>query len=105
MNLYVNYCKKYSKCVERCHKLVDKDSSYYCEGLVKLLKRREYTTSFVEGVLISPIQRITRYLLLFGEYRKVCEKEKDITSVKKVETILEGFEELVLHMDKKTGLS
>lgn len=69
------------------------------------MERRGYTTASIESMLISPIQRVTRYQLLFGEYRKVCVAEGDILGRKKIDTLLLGFEEMVSHIDRNTRIN
>tara|TARA_R110002050_G_scaffold1266_9_gene9020 strand:- start:20 stop:229 length:210 start_codon:yes stop_codon:yes gene_type:complete len=67
------------------------------------MSKHKYTMSFVEGVLVSPIQRITRYQLLFGEYLKECKKQKDCkATTNKIQMLLEGFEEMVCYVDSKS---
>ena len=102
MLLYSKYCAKYTSYVDKCEKLLNPNSTKDSE-LVKLMSKHKYSGSFVQGVLVSPIQRITRYQLLFNEYLKECRKLSHTKAeTKKMDMLLEGLNEMVCYVDSKS---
>tara|TARA_R110002050_G_scaffold160095_3_gene289514 strand:+ start:1347 stop:1691 length:345 start_codon:yes stop_codon:yes gene_type:complete len=98
--LYQKYCKIYPKLLKSIEKLFDPQSNQYSKDLIDLMAKHNYTASFVEGVLISPIQRITRYQLLLGEYKKTAAAEGRDNCVKKLDVFIEGLSEMIGNVDK-----
>ena len=98
--LYQKYCKIYPKLVKTTEKVMDPSWPHYSQDVANLMQKHSYTTSFVKGVLISPIQRITRYQLLLGEYRKTAAAEGRDNCVKKIEILEEGLKAMIATVDR-----
>ena len=91
--MYQKYRRNYEKASTLHHKLKESNQQYR-----EILGRRRIE---LDGLLLSPIQRIAKYPLLFKELLKSAGKEGNARVEKKMSVFLEGLQIALEVVDMK----